>query len=264
MALPATSPPATTSARGRLAVIVMENKEYGAIIGNAQAPYINALAKSSALATNYFAVSHPSLPNYLALAGGDTFGVTTDCTACSVNSRNLVDELDAHGVSWKAYMQGMPSACFNGGSSGRYAKKHNPFMYFDDVRTDPQRCANVVPFAQFDASRMPMFTWITPDSCNDMHDCSVAAGDAFLSGIVPGLLERLGPRGVLFITFDEGSTSRRGGGHVVTIATGDGVRPGRYAQQYNHYSLLRTIADHFGLAPLGQAATAVVMRPLLR
>jgi hypothetical protein len=161
-------------------------------------------------------------------------------------------------------MQGMPQACFAGGSSGRYAKKHNPFMYFDDIRTDPSRCRNVVPFDQLDTHNLPTFTWITPDSCNDMHDCSVATGDAFLRHLVPSLVDGLGRGGILFITFDEGVTARGGGGHVVTIATGDGVRPGHYAGGYDHYSLLRTIEEHFAIAPTGNAATAAVMRPLLR
>jgi hypothetical protein len=239
----------------------MENHSYGQIIGNPEAPYLNDLARRSALATSYVAVAHPSLPNYLALIGSDTFGTTTDCTTCYVRAPNLVDGLASRHVSWKAYMQGMPRACFTGGSSGRYAKKHDPFMYFDDIRTNPSRCDNVVPLTELDLARLADFTWITPDQCSDMHSCSVATGDAFLRRTVPGLLHGLGPRGVLFITFDEGTSDQ----HVVTIVAGDGARSGRSATPFNHYSLLRTIEEHFGVTPLtGKASSATSMSALLR
>jgi hypothetical protein len=254
----APSPPTTL---GRVAVIVMENHSYGQIIGNPEAPYLNGLARRSALATSYAAVAHPSLPNYLALIGGDTFGITSDCTTCYVRGPNLVDSLEARHVTWKAFMEGMPTACFTGGSSGRYAKKHDPFMYFDDIRTKHSRCDNVVPLTELDTTHLPDFTWITPDQCDDMHSCSVATGDAFLRRTVPGLLRALGSRGVLFITFDEGTSNQP----VVTIAAGDGAKPGRYATPFDHYSLLRTIEEHFGVAPLtGQASTATTMSSLLR
>ena len=252
------------SATRRVAVIVMENKEYGAVAGNPDAPYLNGLAKKYAVATSYYAVSHPSLPNYLALLGGDTFGVTSDCTGCHVGARNLVDQLDEAHISWKAYIEGMPRACFTGGSAGRYAKKHNPFVYFDDIASSPQRCENVVPLDRLDENALPGFVWITPDLCNDTHDCAVATGDRYLSRLLPRLIGGLGPRGVVFVTYDEGSSGRHGGGHVLTIAAGDGVRPGRYAQTFDHYSLLRTIEDVFGLAPLGRAAAARPMTPMLR
>jgi len=242
----------------------MENHEYDSIIGSPDAPYINSLARASALATNYDAVSHPSLPNYLALIGGDTFGIRSDCTDCYVDAPNLVDALDAAHRSWKAYLEGMPRPCFTGGSSGRYAKKHDPFMYFDDIRTTPARCDNVVPYGSLDLKQLPDFSWITPDLCNDMHDCSVATGDAFLQRTVPGLIQALGPGGVLFITFDEGSGSAGGGGRVVTIAAGSGARPGRYSQRFDHYSLLRTIEERLGAPLTANAATATSMRALLK
>jgi hypothetical protein len=170
--------PASTSALpqvDRIAVVVMENREYGQVIGGASAPYVNRLANRYALATRFFAVTHPSLPNYLALVGGSTFGITSDCTSCSVPGRSLVDQFERHAISWRAYIQAMPSACYTGGYSGRYAKKHNPFMYFDRIRDDPARCSHVVPFARLasDISHdtLPSFVWITPDLCHDGHDC---------------------------------------------------------------------------------------------
>jgi acid phosphatase len=237
----------------------MENHSYGQIIGNPDAPYLNGLAQRFALATTYDAVAHPSLPNYLALIGGETFGISSDCTTCHVDGPNLAGELSTAGIPWRAFMEGMPSACFSGGSFGRYAKKHDPFMYFDDVRTNHRICSNVVPLSRLGDSPLPDFTWITPDLCHDMHDCSIATGDAFLRRTVPGLLRDLGSDGVLFVTFDEGN----GDNHVATIAAGGGVRPGRYRRAFTHHSLLRTIEEHFGVALTGAAASAPSMRTML-
>jgi hypothetical protein len=240
----------------RTAVIVMENHSYGQILGKAH--YLTSLADRYALATNYSAVAHPSLPNYLALVGGDTFGVRSDCTDCYVNRINITDANRA-GLNWRAYMEGMPRPCFPGASFGRYAKKHDPFMYFDNIRLT-NRCHNVVPLSELDDAHLPDFTWITPDLCNDMHDCSVATGDAFLRRIVPGLLRGLGPHGVLFITFDEGTSDQ----HVVLIAAGDGVKPGRYAQAFTHYSLLRTVLERVGVCCFANAASAPSLAPMLK
>lgn len=258
---------ATPSPGGRLShvvVLVMENKEYSDIIGNPSAPYINALARSWGLATRYYAVSHPSLPNYLALTGGSTFGITSDCTDCSVAGPSLATQLAAAGIPWGAYLAAMPSACFTGGSAGAYAKKHNPFAYYDEVARDPALCSHLVPGASLVADatvgRLPAVTWVSPDLCSDMHDCSVATGDSYLAGLVPVLLAALGSRGLLVVTWDEG-TSNAGccgvaaGGHVATILAGTAARPGATSSvAYDHYSVLRTIEDAFGLPELGQAA----------
>src|SRR5437667_4904293 len=114
-------------------VVTMENHSYGQIVGSSSAPYINGLAKSYGLATNYRAVSHPSLPNYLALTGGSTFGITSDCapSVCPVNTANIADRIEGSGRTWRAYMESMPSAC-DVSNSGTYAVKHNPFVYFND------------------------------------------------------------------------------------------------------------------------------------
>jgi hypothetical protein len=261
-AVPAVSPRARPNTR--VAVIVMENKDYSDIVGNPSAPFVNHLAPTSAVATSYFAVAHPSLPNYLAMIGGETFGIDTDCTRCHVAARNLVDQLEDAHITWKAYMEGMPRACFPGSSSGRYAKKHDPFVYFDDVAAASRRCGNVVPLSSLDYGALPQFVWITPDLCHDTHDCSVRTGDGFLSELLPPLIRALGPRGVLILTYDEGSGGAHGGGHVFTLATGPGARPGRYSQPFDHYSLLRTIEDRLGLPHLGAAARAAPMTAMLR
>jgi hypothetical protein len=111
---------------------------------------------------------------------------------------------------------------------------------------------------------LPDFVWITPDLCHDTHDCSIATGDRFLSQLVPGLLAALGPRGIVFVTYDEGSSGAHGGGHVLTIVAGSGANPGRYGQPFDHYSVLRTIEDHWTLPHLAHAASAASMSALLK
>jgi acid phosphatase len=257
-------------------VIVMENREYGTIIGNPAAPYTNSLARSYALATNYFAVSHPSLPNYLALAAGDTFGITSDCTACFVNAPNIADQVEASGRSWRAYMEGMPSACFLGASGGGYAQKHNPFVYFTNIRNDPARCAaHVVPFTAFSTDlaggSVPNYVWITPNMCNDMHDCATSVGDSWLANIVPQILASAAWRdgGVLFITWDEGSSSAgwmdSWGGRVATLVISPYGRNGYQSSVLeSHDNLLRTIEDAWHLGALGHAASHPAMREVFR
>jgi hypothetical protein len=258
-----------------VAVIAMENHEYSAIIGSRSAPYINGLARHYALAREMYAVSHPSLPNYLALIGGSTFGISSDCTGCEVHASGLVDQLARAGISWKAYMEGLPRPCFTGANAGDYAKKHDPFVYFASVVDVPGLCGRVVPFDRLPtderAGTLPRFVWISPNLCHDMHDCSVATGDRFLATVVPPLLQALGPRGLLFLTWDEGSSDSgccrlAAGGHVVTIVAGARARPGAVLDlPADHYSVLQTIEDLLGLPRLRGAACACTpsLRPLL-
>ncbi|HYT80311.1 MAG TPA: alkaline phosphatase family protein [Actinomycetota bacterium] len=254
---PTTSP--SPSGFARVIVIVMENKAFGDVIGNPEAAYINSLARRYGLAGDYYAVAHPSLPNYIALLGGKTFDIRSDCTDCHVDAPNLVDRLEGAGISWKAYMEGLPSPCFTGASAGGYAKKHNPFFYFDDVVGDPTRCSKVVPLDRLDgdlaSDGLARFVWITPDQCHDMHDCGVAQGDRFLKGLIPRLLPTLGPNGVLFLTWDESSSyAEKDGGRVATIVAGPKVRKRfRSTVGYSHYSLLRTIEGSWGLDLLGSS-----------
>jgi hypothetical protein len=249
---------------GHVAVIVMENEEFGDVIGSHDAPYINSLARSYALAGSTFAITHPSLPNYLALTGGSTFGISSDCTDCSVRSTSIVDQLERARLSWRAYMEDLPHPCFTGAAAGDYATKHDPFAYYTRIVDDPARCNRIAPLSRLYADErsrtLPRFIWITPNLCHDMHDCGVATGDRFLSKLVPRLLQALGPRGLLFITWDEGSSDNgccrlAFGGHVVTIAAGPLARRGaRLASPADHYSLLQTMEDVLGLPRLRGAA----------
>ena len=272
-ALPAATSPAQTQTSGKtklpvfshVFIIVMENKEESAVIDNPAAPYLNKLATQYARATNYYGIRHPSLPNYLALTGGDTFGITNDCTDCFINQDNLAAQLEMKGRSWKAYMESMPEPCYVGDIK-QYAQKHNPFIYFDNIRNDPARCKKIVPLSELDtdlqANTLPAFVWITPNLCNDTHDCPVETGDQWLQTWVPKLLAAPAwqEKGVLFITYDEGKGSKgccklATGGQIVTVVISPLVQPGfQSGVLYNHYSLLRTIEEAWGLPLLGNAA----------
>ena len=245
-------------------VIVMENQEYESIIGSSSAPYINSLARQYGLATNAFGVTHPSLPDYMALTGGETF-FTNDCVGCVVDAANIADRVDAAGRSWMAYMEDMPSACL-ATDSGLYVAKHNPFVHYRDIVADSARCtSHVVPFSRFNSDlssgNLAHLVWITPNLCNDMHDCSIATGDAWLSRVVPQILQSPAFRNsVLFVTWDEGVTATNGGGHIPLIVASPYTPAGlRVSTTVNHYSLLRTIEDAWRLAPLGQSANATAM-----
>jgi hypothetical protein len=257
-------------------VIVMENEEFGDIVGSHSAPYINALARRYALANSAYAISHPSLPNYLALTGGSTFGITSDCTGCSVPGSGLAGQLASRHVSWKAYMEDLPHPCFTGSGSNGYAKKHDPFMYFRALVSNPAQCARVVPLTALRsderARALPRFVWITPNLCHDMHDCDTATGDRFLKGLIPSLLAALGRNGLLILTWDESSSDNgccrlASGGHVATILAGPAARLGaRLQKPVDHYSVLQLIEDLFGLPRRGGAACACTpsLQPLLR
>ena len=265
------------SAGSHVAVIVLENREASDVIGSSQAPYMTALARRGALATRYYAITHPSLPNYLALVGGSTFGIASDCTDCSVSATNLVDQLQTAHVSWRAYMEGLPRAGDTTAGVDGYAKKHDPFMYFDDVANSATRRAHVVPYTalahDLRAGTLPDFVWITPNLCDDGHDCPLRDADRFVARVAPALMRELGPHGVLFVTWDEGSSDAgccggdAAGGRVALIAAGPGARAGvRVGGTYDHYSLLRTIEDLLGLPPLRHAADRVTspLNALLR
>jgi hypothetical protein len=238
-------------------VIVFENKESTRVLGNRAAPTFNTYGRRYARLTRYYGVTHPSLPNYLALVSGSTQGVTTNCTDCVVDAKSLADTVEESGRTWKTYAEGLPAPGFLGPFNGRYAKKHNPFAYFRGIAEDPARRARIVPLSQLGpdvrAGVLPNFSLVVPDLCHSMHDCSVSVGDAWLRGQI-GKLVKL-PNTVVFVVFDEGSTTIRGGGHTAALALGKAVRSGsRSTAVTSHYGLLRTIEQAWGLPLLGHSA----------
>jgi hypothetical protein len=235
-------------------VIVMENRSYSQAISTG---YIAGLASQYAVATDYHGVSHPSLPNYLALTSGTTWGITDDGFH-ALPAGGLGTELSSAGIAWRAYMEGMSNGCFH--SPYPYALKHNPFAYYGSA-CPPQ----VVPFTQFSqdlAGNTPQFSWITPNLCNDGHDCSNSVADAWLSQTVPAILNSNAWQdgGMLVITWDEGEDTSNS---VLTLI----IRPNPVnhssARPYDHYSLLATIEDTLGVGRLGQAAQATPMTDLI-
>ncbi len=254
-----------SSKTSHVLVIVMENEESTSILGNTEAPYANTLIHRYGLATQSFATRHPSLPNYLALTSGSTQGITSDCTECQVNAPNIVDQLEAARISWKAYMEDIPAPCFKGAEAQGYAKKHDPFIYYEDIASSAARCEKIVGFGALAADlrngSLPTYAWISPNLCDDGHDCGVSGGDRFLARTVPVLLHELGPHGFLMITWDEGSSNNgccagvAHGGHIATILAGPDVRPSaRESEPIDDYGVLATIEEALGLPPLAGAA----------
>jgi phospholipase C len=286
-------------------VIMMENTGFDSLIGNSNAPWINMAAQTNGLATNYFGVTHPSQPNYIAATSGSTNGVAND-NDITVNVPNIVDQLEAHGKTWKAYMQSL-SLC-NGNllahacGNQLYERKHNPFVSYADVQSNPARLANIVDFSQFSSDlankNVPDYIWISPDQCNDMHgrastpsdpcDFSqvkslIATGDAFLSTTVSQIMASKAWTGnsVIFITWDESdftgsgpfgfgdtrgccdSPVGDGGGHVVTLTISHSDHSARTSNvAYNHYSMLATIQGGWKLGCLAFTCDTANVQPM--
>ena len=261
--VPTTTPPSVRLPDfTHVLVVVFENHEESAIASDPAATTFRALGRRYARIASYDAVAHPSLPNYLALVSGSTQGITSDCTDCVVHARSLADTLEAAGKTWKTYAEDLPYPGYTGAGTGRYAKKHDPFLYFADVAGSRARRDRVVPFPQLARDvarrRLPDFALLIPNLCDDMHDCPVATGDAWLKAhVVPLLHSPALAGGVVFVVFDEGSSGEGGGGHVEALALGPMVKPGSvFARPTNHYGLLRTIEDAWGLPRLGLSRTA--------
>ncbi len=250
---------------------MLENKEFGTVIDSPQMPVYNKLAQQYTLLTQYYAIRHPSLPNYMALMGGDTFGIKSDCTDCFVNAPSLPDLIEKSGRTWKGYMEDMPSPCFVG-DQGEYAQKHDPFIYFDPIRLDTARCErSVVPLStlakDIATASLPNFMFITPNLCNDAHDCKTDTADAWLTGqlaILTPALELTGKPYLIVIMFEEGQGNHTccglpepGGGRVAVVLDSPQVKNGfEDSTPYTHYSLLKTISAAWGLPYLGHAADA--------
>lgn len=248
-------------------VILMENHGYAQVVGSPTAPYLNALARRYGVATASFATTHPSLPNYLALVSGSTQGVVDDCTTCSANGPQVVDQLQRAGISWRAYMEAAPSACFTG-TSPPFDRHHDPFVYAPHIVADPAECDHVVPYATFGsalaAGTLPSFVWVTPDVEHDMHTGTVAAGDAWLrQNLTPVLASPwFHHDGVVIVTFDEstgatgaGCCTAASGGHVLTLVVSPRTARGaRMSTPVDGAGILRTIETLYHLPYLGAAA----------
>jgi acid phosphatase len=249
---------ATLPSPDHVVVVVMENHAYSQVIGSSSAPYLNSLATGGANLTQMYAETHPSQPNYYALFSGGTQGITSDsCVTIGFSSAaNLGSELIAAGKTWGSYNEGLPSAgstaCTS--SSGKYAQKHNPWFGFSNVPA-----STAYTFAQFPTSyaSLPEVSFVVPNLCDDMHDCSVSTGDTWVKNNLSAYATWAKTNNsLLIVTFDEDNLLS--GNRIPTVVYGQHVTAGSSsATSYSHYSLLRTLEDLAGLsAHAGNAASA--------
>jgi PKD repeat protein len=233
-------------------IVVEENHSDQSIIGNPDAPYINSLAGSGANMTSFFAETHPSEPNYLAMYSGDTQGVTDDSCPHTFDAPNLGGELLDAGVGFVGYSEDLPSVGYTGCNSGSYARKHNPWVNFTDVPSSANQ-----PFSAFPSNyaNLPQVSFVVPNLDNDMHDGTIAQGDGWLRDNLGGYVAWARTHNsVLVLTFDEDDHSQNN--RIPTIVVGQPVAAGSYGETLNHYNLLRTVEDAYGIAPVGASATA--------
>jgi phosphatidylinositol-3-phosphatase len=245
-------------------VVVMENKDRDEVLGSPAAPYLNQLARGCGAATSYHGVAHPSLPNYIALTAGDTFGITDDKlpAAHPLAKPSIFQQL---GTGWRAYEQSMPTACQKTGTT-LYAPRHNPATYFTPIATTCRQRDVALPSKPvFDAA----LTFVTPNLVDDMHDGTVAQGDTWLSGFVPKVLASSQYQAgslALFVVWDENDGPNHAAGNLVPcIVVAPSVRPGtRSGTWFNHYSMLATWEDLLGVGRLAKAAGASSMASAFR
>lgn len=239
----------------KVVVFVLENKGYDQAW---ELPYMRELAREGLLYKQFYAVEHPSYPNYLAMVAGDTFGVTSDGMKTFAGS-TLTDRLEAKGLTWKVYAEGYPGNCFLGDRSGDYVRRHVPMLSFSSVRDDKTRCANVVDEGAFardiSAGTLPNYALYVPDQKNNGHDTGMTyAARALREVLEPLLASRSMDENILVVvTFDEGDGGEYENNHIYTVLLGPLVKAGHFdSAEANHYNLLRTIEDNFGLERLGR------------
>ena len=257
---------------GHVFLVVLENMQYSDVAGSPDMPYLNSLAQKYAVATNYYADTHPSIGNYLMMTTGQI--VTNDDTFTgTVSADNMVRELAAAGRSWKVYAENLPSVGYTGGDQLPYIKRHNPFAYFTDV-VGTSAAANLVPFgnlsADLAAGTAPNFVYIEPNMYDDMHNCPPNLStctladrrkfcDAWLQANLAPILANSAftNNGLLIVTFDEGIETdfTNGGGHVWTILMSPRAKPGFSSSTlYQHQSLLRLMLEGLNVSTLPGAA----------
>lgn len=235
-------------------IVIMENEGSDTIMNSSSTPYIHSLAKQGVRFTASHAVTHPSQPNYLALFSGSTQGVTNDdCPKNFSGKANLASQLIAAGLSFKGYSESMPNNGYTGCSSNGYVRKHNPWVDFDNVPASSN-----LTYAEFpsDFSKLPTLSVVVPNQCNNMHDCSLATGDNWLKNNIDAYAQWAKTHNsLLILTWDEDGGAS--GNVIPTIFVGANITAGTTnSQSFNHYGLLRTLEDMYGLAPLNNAASA--------
>lgn len=247
------TPSPTPAPPGSVFVVVMENHTLGQLL---QGSYLGGLAKQYAVATNYHDVGSPSAPNYLGMTSGQTWGLSSDAYRPVRTQADLGDQLTSAGISWRAYMESLPSDCHT--NTSLYAVKHDPFAYYNGAC--PSQLAPLTALDGDLAGATPRFVWVTPNLCNDDHDCGVSTGDRFLSQLVPKILATAAWKnnGVLFIVSDEGP-----GGNAAMIVVAPSLKTHSTSAYHDHYSLLATIENRLHLPLLAHASGAHDLGDLL-
>jgi len=248
---------------GHVVIVVEENRDYASVIGNAAAPYLNDLAAQYALATQYYANTHPSIGNYFMITVGRVV-TNDDAFSGVVTDDNIVRRLVAAGKSWKAYAENLPAVGFIGDGPSPYARRHNPLSYLSDVVNDSVQRRRIVPFSQFAtdlaANALPAYSFVVPNLCHDAHDCVLDSADVWLkTNIAPVIASPAFQRdGLLIILFDEADgDATHGGGRIVWVAVSPNAKRGyRSNALYQHESTLRLAAEAVGLTAFPGAAAA--------
>lgn len=263
---PSNGPPgsggsSTPAAIQHVVIVLEENHGYSSVIGNGEMPYLNGLAAKYAVATNYYANTHPSIGNYFMLTTGELV-TNDDAYTGVVSADNLARLLRAGGKSWKVYAESLPAAGYLGGDQYPYVKHHNPFAYFSDVVNDAAQAQNIVPFPQFGrdqaAGAMPTFAFVVPNELNNGHDGTLAQSDAWLRSNMDPLVNSASfGQTLLIVVYDESDSSdaAHGGGHVAAVLAGGRVKLGlKSTTLYQHQSLLRLMVESLGLSGAPAAA----------
>ncbi len=232
-------------------IVVMENRNYRSVAGDDDSPYFNGqLVPQGALLTNSHAIEHPSQPNYLDLFSGSNQGVTDDSCPHAFAAPNLATRLAETGRTFVGYSESLPNVGYDRCSYGRiYARKHAPWVNFTNVPAQSNR-----PLSDWPGSA-PDVAWITPNMCNDMHDCPTRAGDDWMRAHLPHIIAwNAAHNGLLIITWDESGYDLTN--HIPTLLIGPMIAPGTYAQRADHFDVLHTIETIFGLRCLAKECAA--------
>lgn len=240
-------------------VVIEENRGYAQIMDKRNsASYIHALAKRGVSFTESYGVSHPSQPNYLALFSGSTQGITNDTCPHTFNTDNLASSLLAAGLNFASFSESLPKRGDLSCALGAYQRKHNPMANWQGVRLPAWLNQRFADFPQ-DFLKLPTVSFVIPDQNNDMHDGSFEAADQWLkTRIEPYVAWAFKHNSLLILTWDEDDFSE--GNHIVTIMVGSMVKAGTTPQRIDHYSVLRTLLDFYGLPALGASRDAEAIK----
>lgn len=248
----------------QVVIVVLENEGTDQALAD---PYISSLTRDKAAwFSHYYAITHPSFPNYLAIVAGSTFGIDTDHRPAPLKGATIADRLEEKNLTWKSYAENYPGGCFLGSAAGEgrlspnsaptelYVRKHVPLLAFSAIENNPARCAHVVGASEFmrdaRARKLPNYSFYTPNMFNDGHDTSLEFSSSWLKGFVRTLEGTIAmrQRTLVVVTWDEGGNRDN---RILTLLLGPVVKPGKYGTSLTHYSLLRTIEDNFGLSTVG-------------